>query len=29
MCYISCAEACAAEDGKEFMCGYYTVVKRG
>jgi len=29
MFYISCAEAFAANDGNEFMCGYYTFVKRG
>ena len=28
MFYISCAEAFAANDGNEFMCGYYKFVKR-
>ena len=28
MFYISCAEAFAANQGNEFMCGYYTFVKR-
>ena len=28
MFYLSCAEAFAANDGAEFMCGYYTFVKR-
>jgi len=28
MFYISCAEAFAANDGAEYMCGYYTFVKR-
>ena len=28
MFYISCAEAFAANSGNEFMCGYYTFVKR-
>ena len=28
MFYISCAEAFAANNGAEFMCGYYTFVKR-
>ena len=28
MFYMSCAEAFAANDGNEYMCGYYTFVKR-
>jgi len=28
MFYIACAEAFAANQGNEFMCGYYTFVKR-
>jgi len=28
MFYLSCAEAFAANSGNEFMCGYYTFVKR-
>ena len=28
MFYMSCAEAFAANAGNEFMCGYYTFVKR-
>ena len=28
MFYMSCAEAFAANTGNEFMCGYYTFVKR-
>lgn len=28
MFYIACAEAFAANDGAEYMCGYYTFVKR-
>ena len=28
MFYISCAEAFAANNGAEYMCGYYTFVKR-
>ena len=27
MFYISCAEAFAANEGAEYMCGYYTFVK--
>ena len=27
MFYISCAEAFAANNGNEFMCGYYTFEK--
>jgi len=29
MFYISCAESFAANDGAEFMCGYYVFEKRG
>jgi len=28
MFYLSCSEAFAANNGNEYMCGYYTFVKR-